>query len=327
MKQYVIALLMVLLCGAAIAQSGEEQAARQARSVHLQYQGWEGKAKIFYIEITPLQMAPGTYFCALAFDGGYCGLQLLPDNQHCAIFSVWEPSDPFDFAAHPDAVDESKRAKDLYHGECVDVQRFGGEGTGLRSMLGVNWQLDLPIQMAVSVMRVGKYRTAYTCWIWDFTRDEWFRVATFSTLVNNGKAELRYPYSFLEDFLRNVKSRDWVRRGKVSRLWAWNGEAWSPCKRAIFTADQNTLTTIDAGATDTGFWLATGGETENVTTKLWNEIRPGEAPDASETRRAKLLEAVRAIETAEAAPAASPAKPPKAKRKPSLKPSQKPAKK
>ena len=296
MKRILMTLVFVFCAAFAMAQSGEEQAARQARSVHLQFRKWKGPASVFYIETTPTQVYPGTYFCSLGFDGGYSGIQELPDGRRVAIFSVWEPGDPFNYEAHPDAVEENKRTKDIYAGEGVEVTRFGGEGTGGKSMMLYNWELGKPVCMAISAANDGKYRTAYTCWIWDAQKQDWFRMATFTTLVNDGRAELDMPYAFVEDFWRNIESRDHVRSASFSRLWAWNNAQWTASEEAAFTADNNTLTTVDAGPSANGFWLATGGTTRNVSIPLWNRFKPGGAPDDSAARRVRLLEVIKAAE-------------------------------
>lgn len=299
MKGLMTVAVAVMAAAVAFGQSGEEQARRQARSVHLQYQGFAEPAQVFYVEATADRFWPGSYLCMLGFDGGYAGVQELVDGRRVAIFSVWEPSDPFDFKAHPDAVHEEKRTKVLYGGQGVEVGRFGGEGTGGKSMTLWPWELGKPVRIAVSCAPDGPYRTAYTCWLWDDAKDDWFRMATFSTLVGGSQATLRGPYSFLEDFRRDVKSKDAVRAARFSRLWAWDGQKWGESDQARFTADANTLTTIDAGPAADGFWLATGGDTRNVTVPLWGAIRPGGAPDASAERRGKLLKAIRAAQPAQ----------------------------
>lgn len=299
MKGLMTVAVAVMAAAVAFGQSGEEQARRQARSVHLQYQGFAEPAQVFYVEATADRFWPGSYLCMLGFDGGYAGVQELVDGRRVAIFSVWEPSDPFDFKAHPDAVHEERRTKVLYGGQGVEVGRFGGEGTGGKSMTLWPWELGKPVRIAVSCAPDGPYRTAYTCWLWDDAKDDWFRMATFSTLVGGSQATLRGPYSFLEDFRRDVKSKDAVRAARFSRLWAWDGQKWGESDQARFTADANTLTTIDAGPAADGFWLATGGDTRNVTVPLWGAIRPGGAPDASAERRGKLLKAIRAAQPAQ----------------------------
>ena len=295
----VLAMVAAVTAAVAFGQSGEVQAQRQARSVHLQHQGYAQPAKVFYLEATPDRFWPGSYLCLLGFDGGYAGVQELVDGRHIAIFSVWEPSNPFDFKAHPDAVHEEKRTKVLYGGPGVEVGRFGGEGTGGKSMTLWPWKLGQPIPIAVSCAPDGPFRTAYTCWLWDEAKADWFRMATFSTLVGGDQATLRGPYSFLEDFHRNVKSKAGVRTARFSRLWAWDGQKWGASTQARFTADNNTLTTIDAGPSADGFWLATGGDTRNVTVPLWGTIRPGGVPDASAERRGKLIKAIQAVQPAQ----------------------------
>ncbi|MBR5591164.1 MAG: DUF3472 domain-containing protein [Kiritimatiellae bacterium] len=309
MKRLACTLFVGLFSTFLFAQSGEQQAARQARSVHLQYRGWKGPAKVFYLETTPEQSAPGTYFSMIGFDVGYCGFQELPGGEHIAIFSVWEPSNPHDYSANPNAVKEAIRTKALYHGKNVHVQRFGGEGTGGKSMMPYQWELNETVHMAISVEPHGPNRTAYTCWVWDDVQRGWFRMATFSTLCANGNPVLTSPYSFVEDFRRNVKSKELVRKARFSRLWAFDGTNWTNSSEAAFTADNNTLTTIDAGATEDGFWLATGGDTTNVTTKLWGTIKLANAPIESaerKTRLTTLIEAIRATQTVAEQPKAEP---------------------
>jgi hypothetical protein len=288
MKRFMALFLTVFCMAGLFAQSGEEQAARQARSVHLQYRKVPKPAKIFYIETAIEQSAPGTYVCAIAFDGGYCGLQELSDGKHIALFSVWEPNP----SHNPNDAAEAERTHLLYAGTGVHVQRFGGEGTGGKSMVPLKWELDRPVCMAISVEPDGTTRTAYTCWIWDDIQLGWFQMATFSTLVNNGRVELTGPYSFVEDFRRNVKSKEFVRKARFSRLWAYDGKLWEASPEAAFTADSNTLLTIDAGPSENGYWLATGGDTTNTTTKLWDVFQPGAASDESAARRLQLLQAI-----------------------------------
>lgn len=298
MKRFTLLLLGALLCVPVFGQSeGDRQAARQARSVHLQHQGWGKDAKIFYIEATADRFWPGSYMCLLGFDGGYAGVQEYPNGKHVAIFSVWEVPDGHDFTARAEDVAEEKRTKLLYQGEGVTIARFGGEGTGGQSRIdGYPWEVGKPVRMAVSCAKEGEQRTAYTCWIWDEAKGEWFRMATFSTLLGGGKAALNGPYSFLEDFRRNGESKKHVRSARFTRLWAYVGEAWVPSDHCQFTADSNTLTTIDAGPWAEGGWLATGADTRNATVQLWKKFPVGGVDEGSAERREALLKAVQAAE-------------------------------
>lgn len=274
MKCFTLAFAALAACTLAFAQSPEEQAARQCRSVHLHYDGVP-PATAAAVEATVTHSAPGTYFCLIGFNGGYCGIQELANGSHVAIFSVWDPGDHFDFAAHPEETDEAVRTKVLYGGEGVAVSRFGGEGTGGKSMMPFPWEVGKPVRMAVTSAPYGDHRTAYTCWIWRPEQEAWFRMATFATLVGGDRGRITGVYSFIEDFRRNVESRDRVRSALFSRLFASaDGKAWIAARRARFTADANALMTIDAEPAGAGFRLTTGGNTANDHVALWDWVTP-----------------------------------------------------
>ena len=75
-----------LLAAVALASNAEQRA---CRSVHLWYTGPEAIA--FYNEVTVEKSAPGTYFMACGFGGGYFGIQELGNGKKVVLFSVWEP--------------------------------------------------------------------------------------------------------------------------------------------------------------------------------------------------------------------------------------------
>lgn len=291
-------LFFVAFCGMQLCAQHlpEEQAARQARSVHLVHRTRQAESKVYYIEGTVDEVHPGTYICFIAFHAGYCGLQELANGEHKAIFSIWEPNEPFDFSANPNVVKEASRTRPLYGGEGVDVSRFGGEGTGGKSMMTLNWKKGEKVRMAISCGKDGDIRTTYTCWI--YINDAWFRMATFSSLVGEGKVALRDPYSFVEDFLRNVESRNYVRKVYFSRLWNYTDEeGWDSSRIAGFSADSNLLMNIDAGPSPSGYWLATGGDIENKTVPLGAKMLPGRFyVDDSLSYREALIEAIKAAD-------------------------------
>ena len=302
MKRFTLLLLSALLCAPIFGKSeGDRQAARQARSVHLRHRGWGKDAQIFYIEATADRFWPGSYMCLLGFDGGYAGVQERPNGKHLAIFSIWEVPDDHDYTARAEDVAEEKRTQLLYQGEGVTIARFGGEGTGGQSRIDdYPWEVGKPVRMAVSCAKVGETRTAYTCWIWDEAKGDWFRMATFSTPLGNGKGVLNGPYSFLEDFWRNKESKEHVRLACFTRLWAYVQGAWKSAEVCQSSADENTLETIDAGPWADGGWMATGGNTRNATIPLGAKFPVGGVDDESEARREALVKAVQAAEAPKA---------------------------
>ena len=246
-----------------------------ARSVH----AWHPApaADWFYGEVRVEQSVPGSYFCVLGFSGGYFGMQELFDGSRVAIFSVWDPGDPFDFAAHPDNVDLKIRTKNLYAGEGVKVERFGGEGTGGKSMMPFAWKVGETCRFAVNVRKDGDYRAAFTGYLY---RDgAWFKMATFSTLQTKGVPSIRDVYSFIEDFRRTPESQQQVRRASFVNFFAKpHGGDWQAVADGRFTGDKNPILTVDAEPVPNGFSMTTGGATTNSHVKLFSEMKTTVGP-------------------------------------------------
>ena len=272
MKRLVLSLLAVVAVTPAHAQwpSGEVEAQRQARSVHLHWGGiLEGATDVVgYVNVTESQT--NSYYMVIGFDGGYMGIQNV-NGIHVGIFSIWDPvGHAFDFKARPDDVVEGLRAKVLYSDPRVNVSRFGGEGTGAKTMFRYDWKTGSKVRFRITAEPDGNDRIKFTGYIGE-GKDE-MKIATISRLSHGKKPVVKGVYSFVEDFWRNGHSKTLVRRaeftGFASRVSEKDG--YTPANAARFTADGNKLMTIDAGPVKGGGFLQTGGKTENKTVKLWN---------------------------------------------------------
>ena len=271
------ALAAFSLCFVAVSVAGSLPTS--ARSVHM----WRpaADAEWAYGEVTVEKSVPGSYFAAICFSCGYCGIQELYNGSKVAIFSVWDPGDPFDFKARPDNVDEKVRTKNLYAGEGVTIERFGGEGTGGKSMMPFDWKIGETYRFALHARQDGDYRTAFTGYI--FRDGAWFKIATFSTLQTKGAHAIKGIHSFVEDFRRTEESKRQVRRARFTNFFAKPlGGDWTAIEDGRFTADRNPIMTIDAEAVENGFALTTGGDTENKNIKLMADAKTkvGPRPDA-----------------------------------------------
>jgi hypothetical protein len=270
----VIALLL-----APKARSDETLAGRACRSVHLQYPGPEAVA--FYNEVTVAESAPGTYFCACGFSKGYFGIQELANGKKLVIFSVWDPGRQDD----PKSVAEERRVKLLHQGKGVRIGRFGGEGTGGQSFYDFDWEIGQPCRFLIKATPEGKERTAYAAYFYVPRDKAWHHLATFSTIT--GGTLLKGYYSFVEDFKRDGVSLTKARKASYGNGWVRTLNAdWAPLDRATFTADSNPAMNIDAGLAAGRFFLATGGDTKYVTTKLRGAMKreaagaaPADLPD------------------------------------------------
>jgi hypothetical protein len=250
---------------AASAQSDEKLKGIACRSVHLGYPAPEGVA--FYTEMTVEKSSDGTYFMAAGWSKGYFGIQELANGKKLVLFSVWDPTSGND----PKNVDETKRVKMLHKDDEVRVKRFGGEGTGGQSFFDYEWKLGVTYRFLVAAKPDGDNRTAYSGYFFVPEKKEWKHLVTFSTITNG--AMLKGYYSFVEDFRRNKVSTTKERRASFGNGWVKpaNGD-WISLEKAHFTADANPVLNIDAGATVGRYFLATGGDIENKTTKLRDTI-------------------------------------------------------
>jgi beta-glucanase (GH16 family) len=213
----------------------------------------------YYNEVTVEQSVPGSYFCVCGFKNGYFGIQELSPSRKVVLFSVWDPGDQ----NNPDSVPEERRVKVLYGGENVAISRFGNEGTGGKSMFDYDWKIGQRIRCLVKATIEGN-RTTYAAFFWLPETEEWKHLATFETIT--GGEPLSGYYSFVEDFRRNGVSAGQIRRARFGNGWVQSIDGqWIALGKATFTADNNPAMHINSGTAEGGFFLQTGGQTQNET--------------------------------------------------------------
>lgn len=246
--------------------------ARQARSVHLNYRPLAPAATCVEGTVTVVTTQPRTYFSIICCDRGYCGVQDLGPDGRVFIFSVWEPGDPMDLKARADRVAEDIRARVVYCAPGTEASRFGGEGTGAKTLTPFDWKVGEPVSARIEVAPDGE-RAVFTCHVKKGVDGEWRRIASISTL--GAKPELGRIYSFVEDFARNYASAKQIRRAEFGgfRTRTSAASGWVPAVRALFTGDTTQTMNVDAGRTASGnFFLQTGGETRNAHVPLWHVV-------------------------------------------------------
>lgn len=233
---------------------------RAARSVHLAYPAPE--SVLFYNEVAVEQSQKGSYFSVCGFGHGYFGIQER-HNDKVVIFSIWDSNEH----NNPNLVEQEKRVKVLYAGEDVHIRRFGGEGTGAKSLFKYDWKLSERYKFLVSARVVGE-RTVYAAYFYINEKQQWKHLATFSTLSKGNY--LKEHYSFVEDFRRDFESAKQVRKARFENGWVKTLQGqWLPLTKVRFTADSTQSMNINAGVVEDGFFLQTGGETKNQT-PLWS---------------------------------------------------------
>ncbi len=239
----------------------ENMAQRQCTSVHLAYLPQVNHTAA-YTEMVIEKSAPGTYFACNNFDRGYIGAQELHEDKdgktkRVVIFSVWDAKDTGD---NPHAAPEEERAKLVQRGAGVITARFGGEGTGGKSMRLFPWKEGDVIRTLVVEKPDGEHFRQIAGYIYNPATQQWellscWRVQALHRGLNTG-------CGFVEDFRRNVKSKEFERRATFGPAFRWTGEKWDQAKTFRFTKDGNLNTNINCRINpERGFFsLATGGK-------------------------------------------------------------------
>ena len=255
-----IAVLLSAQLRAAEEQKPKVKPPTAARSVHLGYPisvppGVKAEADMFYNEVVVEQSTPGTYFMSCGFRAGYFGIQELGRGRKVVLFSVWDPGKQDD----PNSVKAEDRVKVLFKGEGVDVSRFGGEGTGGKSMFTYDWKLNEPQRFLVT-SKADADSSTFAAYFYLNDKKEWKHLATFQTTAR--KTNLAGLYSFVEDFRRDTKSIEQPRRARFSNGWVRTLDGQGRMlEKAQCTADGTPLENNDAGVTEgNDFYLSTGGD-------------------------------------------------------------------
>lgn len=233
-----------------------------ARSVHLRFHPDDDCIDVFYNEVTVERTTPGSYFMVCGWSCGYFGIQQLTEDMNqekVALFSVWDPTTGDD----PNRVAPTDRVVVENAGQGVEVDRFGGEGTGAKLMTPLPWEIGETVACFVRAHREGD-RSCYTGWIRPSATSNWRCLGTLKTRA--GGALLTCLYSFIEDFRRDFCSAGQNRQASFSNGWvrkAGPPSSWCSLSTADFTASDaewEAKETIDAGACTRGFYLSTGGD-------------------------------------------------------------------
>ena len=249
--------LWLLALGAGVISINAAEPPRAARSVHLHYAAAAGD--LFYNEVTVEQTTDGSYFMACGWNTGYFGMQQLESSTNkVVIFSVWDPTQGDD----TNKVPLEQRVEILHEGVGAKIRRFGGEGTGGQCLWPYIWETNETCRFAVRATVDGD-KTSYAGWFFDNHTRAWRHLVTFRT--RTGGRSLRGYYSFIEDFRRDGRSVNEVRRASFGSGWVRDlkGE-WISLRRATFTASSSeweAKENIDAGIAAGSFFLATGGIT------------------------------------------------------------------
>lgn len=176
------------------------------------------RATGYSIDLTPLTDPAGTYYAAIAWDGGYAGLQRAGSRYDRQLqFSVWDTD------GHDTQVIE--------HADDVFCSSFGGEGTGQKCELHYPWRVGTPYRFEVTE-HVSSGGSALTLHVTDLAAGRRRFVATLRYAT---RADLSWLNTFVEDFRSHAPTclAQQVRSAAIRRAMALVNDSWRPVTRGL----------------------------------------------------------------------------------------------
>lgn len=227
-----------------------------APSVHIRYHHPDPEAQYFayYNEISVEETFKHTYFCTIGFDVGYFGIQ----DHHTgplAIFSVWDKGGGDNDSRSVDASDQTQV---LYTNPDAQSSRFGGEGSGAKTMMPFPWEVDATYAFLVALKPLDQ-GTIYTAWIAK-KGEPWLKIASYQTVET--KKELKGFYSFIEDYVRNGETGQSRRKATYpfQAVLSAAGE-WAPIINGSGTIADDIIQNGHSGVRDNVMFSQSGADT------------------------------------------------------------------
>lgn len=232
---------------------------RRAPSVHLCYHYQEpGDILINEVCVPDSGLTKQTYYCCLNWNcgqngGGYCGIQD-HNNGRNFIFSIWDPHDSSEGPLEPICI-----------GSGTKCERFGGEGTGLKSWnFELGWKSDSWYTFVVRRWDQDG-NTRFGLWVNDQREKIWHLITT----LNFPAAGVTFKgtvVSFLEDWAgtgENVRRVLFRRAFKRLVDGSWKGFDKASFSMVTEESSQAFARNFDTGICDDAFFLQSGGNTES----------------------------------------------------------------
>ena len=254
-------------------------------SVHLHYkQKPYLPADWIYGEVTVPEEGDmvGSYYCALAFDGGYYGFQHNTETERKVLFSIWNSED----ADNSRDVSPDHRATLLTKGEASQIGDFGNEGSRLQCFLPYDWQPGKTYGFLLHAQNTdGKY-TDFSAFFYDKEADTWTPLAKMRRPFTD--FTLMGIYSFVENFMPEMGDKS--REAFFSNYWIHSSkkQEWHQLSEARFSNDdtgrRGTRVDFAAGVEGSHFYMKMGGYFGNG--MLMN--RSLEVPEANTAQKEEM---------------------------------------
>lgn len=162
------------------------------------------------------------------------------------------------------AVDEADRTEVVFTNENAKSSRFGGEGSGAKTIMPFDWKLGKTYKFIVLLTPQEK-GTLYSAWIGE-KGGEWQKIATYKTVMT--KKSIRGFYSFVEDYARNGETGQSARLAFYPEHGAMTAAGeWQRIVNGTGTIADDVIQNGHSGVKDNTFFSQSGADTLDYNTQ------------------------------------------------------------
>ena len=191
-------------------------------------------------------------------DGGtpgccYAGFQILEDGSKVAILSVWNI-----YAVDANGKTTVIHATRTYPDNPRVGGKFGGEGTGIQTIVEYDWQAGRTYRALIQCGQTESGNCELTFWVCDLTTGQWDKLAAYD--LGYGNTSILSIGCFLENFATDYAAE--IRTTELSNFRAnsLSEGGWVSATSALWERQFETWPGSYAyGSDDSCFWAVTSG--------------------------------------------------------------------
>ena len=185
--------------------------------------------------------------------GMYAGFQVLEDGRKVAIMSVWRM-----FLTDKNGKKSVFDAKRTYPKKPRIADDFGGEGTGVKTIVDYDWQAGKTYRALIQFGKTNKGNCELTFSVCDLETGKWTKLISYD--LGYGDTQILKLGCFLEnyfvDYAARVRTAEWSNfRAKSSKTGSWVSAKTATMERQF----PSWKGSYNYGSDDSCFWAITSG--------------------------------------------------------------------
>ncbi|MDO4400962.1 MAG: Ig-like domain-containing protein [Coriobacteriia bacterium] len=184
---------------------------------------------------------------------GYAGFQVLGDGSKVAIMSIWKI-----YVTDSSGNTSVINAKRTYPSNPRVGGSFGGEGTGVQTIVNYDWKAGRTYRALIQCGQTSAGNCELFFWVCDLTTGVWTELVAYdlgygSTYINDVCC---FSENFLVDYAANIRTVEWSNFRVNSRATG----SWVAAKSATMSCDYSMWPgSYNYGSNSSCFWaIATG---------------------------------------------------------------------